>query len=187
MTRGLADFGMPQSWKCENGEPFNPDALHPVVFSDIINERVLGIRKSDEDDAVIVHSYNPNIDQGRALDFARMVWGKPNTWTVPDLRTKVASCLGTPACEACRDNSLPTMDSIASWRVQSFRLSERLTAVHLPTDSEHLLAAVTDEPDLDRIQAELLHRCVALFGAPYNSSTGEISPIYSQVYESYNQ
>lgn len=170
-------------WKCENGEPFEPDDLHPVVFSDILHERVLGIRKQDEDDAVIVHSYDPTMDRGRARDFAYMVWGKPETWTKPDVNLKTVSCLGAPACDACIGNPLPALDTAHSWRIRSFALSDSLIAKHLPTETDHLLTEVIGEHDMERIHAELLRRCVALFGEPYDCVNGEISPPYSLAYE----
>lgn len=187
-------WGIPvrNMWRLEDGGLFEPDDLHPVVVKTPIGEHVLGIPKDNEHEAVIVQSYYPPSRPNSAQDFARMVWKTHQEWTRPNLEQKVISCLGAPACDACMGEALPAIDLASRWRLNSYILSDKLTAGRLldPTDTEsdmtideHVFAEITDETDMTRLNAELTRRAVALFGPAYDVHTGVIYPAYSRVYE----
>jgi hypothetical protein len=189
---GLVDPS--EIWKCENGEPLIPDDLHPTV--DVLGRRLYGIRKNNEQDAVLVQTYHPTAQKNGAFDFARFAWGQPDKWTKPDLSNRVIACLGAPACAACIDEPVAIMDLAHHWRIEPYEFSNELTARRILdwtdpecelTTTEHTLARVTELADLDKIHAELMRRCVSLFGAPVDMATGVVAPMYANLYRSYEQ
>lgn len=180
-------------WRLENGGEFDAANLHPVVMYTPLREYTMGIPKDDEGEAVIVHSYSHLSQPGAARNFALMVWNEKEDWTKPDLDMKVISCVGAPQCEACMGEELPMLDVASRWRVNPFLGGTALTASRLldPTDhgsdlttSEHVFAELDGDPDDVSLQAELVRRCVALFGPAHDIYTGRIYPVYSRVCES---
>ncbi len=184
-------LGIPadELWKCENGEPLDPDALYPVV--DVVNRRLFGIRKDNKEDAVVIQSYHPTAQKNGAFDFARFIWGPPDKWERPDISNRIVSCLGAPACTECIAYQLPmTTDLAQNWRIQSLD-NNQLMAGRLvdPSDpnfdvitNEHVLANVDNQVEPEKIQKELMRRCIGLFGEPCDMADGIIAPSYMHMY-----
>ena len=168
-------------WTYENGEPFDMDAIYPAV--DVIGNRVYGIKKDNHEDVVVVHSYDPISQRNSARNFALWLWGPAHTWERPDTTMKIASCLGMPACASCMLDPLPMLETVPNWRIKPFGESDKVYAHTLSatnTYEDHLIADMSHENDMSLIQKELLRRCIALFGEPYDLASGKIAPTYEE-------
>lgn len=190
MVKKIWGVNVRDIWTIENGQPFEPDDYHPVSISSPYEELVIGIRRDNEEEAVVIHSYDPSVQPGASRGFARMVWKARSEWTAPDYESRIVQCLGAPACEACPGSPLPAMETVPNWRVQPFILDNKLTATHLldPLDPEcslttepHLITEVVGETDPNKLNKELWRRAVGLFGAPYDEFTEERKPWYVTV------